>query len=83
MRERSRTTIHDGPVVIVGAGVTGLVAAQLLTEAGAEVVVVEKLDTLGGLARSYHYDGFTFDVGPHRFHTANPDVSAYIERVLG
>jgi protoporphyrinogen oxidase len=83
MTERVRTTIHDGPVVIVGAGVTGLVAAQLLAEAGAEVVVVEKLDTLGGLARSYEYDGFVFDVGPHRFHTANPDVSAYIERVLG
>jgi protoporphyrinogen oxidase len=83
MAERARTTIHDGPVVIVGAGVTGLVAAQLLAEAGAEVVVVEKLDTLGGLARSYHYDGFVFDVGPHRFHTANPDVSTYIRRVLG
>ncbi len=81
--ERARTTIHDGPVVIVGAGVTGMVTAQLLAEAGAKVIVIEKLPTLGGLARSYHYDGFVFDVGPHRFHTANPDVSAYIERVLG
>jgi len=83
MTERARTTIHDGPVVIVGAGVTGLVTAQLLAEAGAEVIVVEKLDTLGGLARSFEYDGFVFDVGPHRFHSANPDVSAYVERLLG
>jgi protoporphyrinogen oxidase len=83
MTARANTTIHDGPVVIVGAGVTGLVAAHLLAEAGAEVVVIEKMEALGGLARSYEYDGFVFDVGPHRFHTANPDVSGYIERVLG
>jgi len=76
-------TIFDGPIVIVGAGVTGLVTAQLLAEAGAEVVVIERDDALGGLARSFHYEGFVFDVGPHRFHTANPQVSAWLERVLG
>ncbi|MFH1468751.1 MAG: FAD-dependent oxidoreductase [Pseudomonadota bacterium] len=81
--ETHRTTLNDGPVVIVGAGVTGLAAAQLLAEAGAEVVLVERGDALGGLARSWRYDGFTFDVGPHRFHTANADVSAWIERMLG
>jgi len=75
-------TIHDGPVVIVGAGVTGMITAQLLAEAGAQVIVIEKMDALGGLARSYKYDGFVFDVGPHRFHTANDDVSAYLQRVL-
>lgn len=71
------------PVVIVGAGVTGMVTAQFLAEAGVEVVVVERLDDLGGLARSFHYEGFAFDVGPHRFHTANPHVSAWLNRVLG
>ena len=72
----------DGPVVIVGGGVAGLVSAQLLQEAGAKVVVIERNDQVGGLARSMRYDGFSFDVGPHRFHTENPNVKAYLDRVL-
>ena len=75
-------TVFDGPVVIVGGGVAGLVSAQLLLEAGCEVVVVERETIVGGLARSYKYDGFTFDCGPHRFHTENPNVGAYLERVM-
>ena len=72
----------DGPVVIVGGGVAGLVSAQLLQEAGAKVVVIERNAEVGGLARSMRYDGFSFDVGPHRFHTENPNVKAYLDRVL-
>lgn len=75
-------SVLDGPVVVVGGGVTGLVTAHLLAEAGATVHVIEKLPELGGLARSFHYDGFAFDVGPHRFHTGNPYVSGYLDRVL-
>lgn len=76
------TSVYDKPVVVVGAGVAGLVCAHLLAESGAKVVVIEKLDQLGGLARTYEYEGFTFDVGPHRFHTENPNIDAYIKRVL-
>ena len=49
-------SIYDKPVVIVGAGVTGLVSAHLLAEAGIKVIVVECLEDTGGLARSYIYD---------------------------
>ena len=74
--------IFDKPVVIVGAGVTGLVAAHLLCEAGCPVVVIEKQESTGGLARSYRYGDFVFDCGPHRFDTNNPNVKTYLERVL-
>lgn len=76
------TSLQDRPVVIVGAGATGLSAAHLLSEAGVQVVVIEKLPVVGGLARSFSYDGFVFDVGPHRFHTGNAEVSAWLERML-
>ncbi len=76
-------SIFSGPVVIVGGGVAGLVTAHLLTEAGAKVVVIEKFERVGGLARSYQYDGFVFDLGPHRFHTENPNIKTYLDRVLG
>ena len=77
-----RVSVFDGPVVIVGAGVTGLVTGHLLAEAGAEVVIIEKLPIVGGLARSFQYDDFVFDCGPHRFFTANPNVDNYLKRIL-
>ena len=79
---KSQSTVFDGTVVIVGGGVAGLITAHLLTEAGCKVVVIEKLPIVGGLARSFHYDDFTFDCGPHRFYTANPNVSNYLDRVI-
>lgn len=75
-------SIDDGPVVVVGGGVAGLVSAHLLAEAGVSVVVVEKFARVGGLARSYRYGEFVFDCGPHRFHTENPNIKAYLDRVL-
>ncbi len=76
-------SVFSAPVVVVGAGAAGLVTAHLLAEAGAEVVVIEKLSQLGGLARSFVYDDkYVFDCGPHRFDTANPNVKAYLDRVL-
>ena len=79
-------SVFSDPVVIVGAGVTGLLTAHLLAEAGVDVVVIEKLDDIGGLARSFRYgkpgEEFVFDCGPHRFDTNNPNVAAYLDRVL-
>lgn len=75
-------SVFEGPVVVVGAGVTGLVTAHLLAEAGAKVIVIERDQDIGGLAKSFVYGDFVFDVGPHRFHTANPNISAYLDRVL-
>ena len=79
----NQNSVFSGPVVVVGAGVAGLVSAHLLAEAGADVVVIEKLDCLGGLARSVVYDDqIVFDIGPHRFDDSNPNVKAYLNRVL-
>ena len=79
---RAPVSVFDETVVVVGAGVTGLVTAHLLAEAGAKVVVIERDEDIGGLAKSFVYDGFVFDIGPHRFHTANPNIATYLDRVL-
>ena len=46
-----------GPVVIVGAGMAGLGAALTLRRAGREVIVLERLGEVGGLARSVEFRG--------------------------
>ena len=69
-------------VTIVGAGVAGLTIGYQLGRQGYDVTVLEKNDVPGGLARSWHYGDFHFDVGPHRFHTENPRVAAFIREVL-
>lgn len=70
-------------VVIVGAGVAGLTLASRLAQQGRAVTVLERETAVGGLARSYRYGDFTFDVGPHRFHTYDPAASQFIGDVLG
>ncbi|MCR4375292.1 MAG: FAD-dependent oxidoreductase [Acidobacteria bacterium] len=74
--------LSPSSVTVVGAGVAGLTLASQLAP-HRPVTVVEALDTVGGLARSWHYGDFHFDVGPHRFHTEQPRVSAFIREVLG
>lgn len=76
-------THAENVYAVVGAGVCGLTAAHLLARAGKKVVLLERLPQVGGLARSFTYGDYTFDIGPHRFHTGNPQIGAYIAEILG
>jgi phytoene desaturase len=51
-------------VVVIGSGFAGLSVATHLAHEGYEVDVFEKNDSLGGRARKFEKDGFTFDMGP-------------------
>lgn len=73
----------DDRIVIVGGGIAGLTLAYVLAKAGKKVVVLERDAVIGGLAKSYQYDGYRFDVGPHRFYTEEPEVTAFIGEILG
>ena len=50
---------------IIGAGVSGSVLADVLTDMGHEVTVIEKSKSPGGMCKSYYKDGFTYEYGPH------------------
>ncbi|HSF16707.1 MAG TPA: FAD-dependent oxidoreductase [Vicinamibacteria bacterium] len=69
--------------VIVGAGVAGLTFADSVLAAGRSALVVERNDHVGGLARSFRYRDFVFDVGPKRFHTEDEQVLSFLLSVLG
>lgn len=53
--------VHD--VVVVGAGPSGLVAADDLTAAGLDVVVLEARDRVGGRTLTRRLDGMVVDLG--------------------
>ena len=50
--------------VVIGGGFGGLGSAALLARDGWDVTLVEKLDSVGGRARAWKTEGFTFDLGP-------------------
>lgn len=74
---------HKKKIIVVGAGIAGLTLSFKLSAAGHEILLVEKADAVGGLAKNFEYEGgYFFDPGPHRFYTENPDVSDFIYEVL-
>ncbi len=70
--------------VIVGAGLSGLTLAERILSSGAddEIIILERESAPGGLARSFHVNGYDFDIGPHRFHTFNKEVDKYLRDIL-
>ena len=55
---------HDCETVIVGAGITGLVAAWFLARRSADVCLLEAADRVGGLIRTTHDRGYLLEHGP-------------------
>jgi len=66
-------------VAVVGAGLSGLVAALELAEAGHEVTVYESEETVGGRVRSTRCDGYVFDRGFQVLFTAYPEARRYLD----
>lgn len=54
----------DKNIAIIGSGFSSLAAAAYLAKQGNNVTIYEKNSTVGGRARQFHKDGFSFDIGP-------------------
>jgi prolycopene isomerase len=52
-------------VIIIGAGIGGLVCGCYLAKAGKKVLIVEKNDKTGGYCTSFERNGFKFDACVH------------------
>jgi phytoene dehydrogenase-like protein len=65
----------DYDVVVIGAGIGGLTAANLLAKAGLEVLLVEQHYMVGGYCSTFRRRGFVFDAATHFYPLlGNPDT---------
>lgn len=68
------------PVIIVGAGITGLSIAYELQQKGIPYEILETGSHAGGVIKSLHVDGYELDAGPNSF-AASPEIIAYIDQL--
>jgi protoporphyrinogen oxidase len=77
--------VNKLPVVVLGAGPSGLGAAYQLARRGVfDVTVLERGAAVGGNAGSFELDGIPVDFGSHRLHpSCEPAILADIQSMLG
>ena len=74
---------QNTPILIIGAGPSGIAAMYELSRHGRPVLLIEESERLGGIARTENYLGFLFDIGGHRFFTKNERIDFIWRRMLG
>ena len=60
--------------IIIGGGITGLSTAWKLSENGCKVNVIERDNSIGGLAKSIKIENYLFDIGPHSFFSEDEEI---------
>ena len=48
--------------IVIGGGIAGLSFGYFINN---KTTILEKNSTLGGLSRSYDFNGVSYDIGPH------------------
>ena len=67
--------------IIIGSGITGVVIARNLAEAGFKVEIYEKRNHIAGNMYDYKKDGILIHkYGPHIFHTSDEEVNEYMNK---
>ena len=66
-------------IVVIGAGLAGLTCAKSLAERGAEVVLFEASDGVGGRVRTDEKDGFLLDRGFQVYFTSYPVARRHLD----
>jgi len=69
--------------IIIGAGPAGLVTAHELAKQGWDIHLYESLDRVGGMCRSFEWNQYIVDIGPHVFHTSDKELQEYWNKEFG
>ena len=75
--------MDNSVIVILGAGPAGLAAAYGLVKQGVKPIILERLVSIGGIARTECYNGYYFDIGGHRFFTKIDLINSLWHEMLG
>ena len=81
--EDQHDSLNSESVIIIGAGPAGLAAAYELTKNKRRVLVYEKADKVGGIARTETHKDYLFDIGGHRFFTKIDIINKLWVEILG
>jgi UDP-galactopyranose mutase len=70
--------------VVVGSGLTGATIARLLSDAGREVIVLDRRDHMGGNVHDHaHPSGIRIHTyGPHYFRTNSEEIWGFVNRFI-
>jgi protoporphyrinogen oxidase len=66
-------------IYIIGAGLSGLIAALELEKAGFSPIILESSDRIGGRMKTDSVDGFLLDHGFQVLNTAYPEAKKYLD----
>lgn len=67
-------------IAVIGAGITGLVAAQALKQAKQDVLLFEGSEHLGGNIRTFQTQGYQLELGPNSL-VLGDDLHAYLTSI--
>ncbi|WP_421082778.1 protoporphyrinogen oxidase [Rothia nasimurium] len=70
-----------GTALVIGGGISGLLAARELAQAGAKVTLLEREDHLGGAVGAHQLAGVVLDSGAESFATRTPAVRTLLEEL--
>ena len=69
------------PVIILGAGITGLALGYFLQQRGIDFLILEKDARPGGHIRSFREGPYLMDVGPNSLQAQHPHVQQLIDEL--
>ena len=72
---------HAPSAIVVGGGISGLLAARRLTDAGVNVTVLDQNDYLGGALGAHKVAGLVLDSGAESYATRTPTVTTLVKEL--
>jgi protoporphyrinogen oxidase len=70
---------HKETIYIIGAGVSGLIAAYELEQEGYHPIIIEQTDEVGGRIKTIHEKGYALDLGFQVLLSAYPLAKKYLD----
>jgi len=70
-------------IIILGAGPIGIITGWLLSKRNWSVEIYEKNSVVGGMCRSWKWNDFILDTGPHIFHTPDKKMWNFWNKNFG